>query len=63
MVDDDPDLAGAGGSAEEEGGGEKLTDDIQTFGEWRKKVLEEEQERENEKVKQMAKGEGVVSVC
>ncbi|KAL8559788.1 hypothetical protein ACOMHN_030124 [Nucella lapillus] len=60
MKVDDPDLSVTpekvivGGEEEGEGEGVKeLTEDFQTFGEWRKKVLEEELEKENEKVKQV----------
>ncbi|XP_076436473.1 uncharacterized protein LOC143275992 isoform X2 [Babylonia areolata] len=47
----DPDLSSQEKVVDEEGVKE-LTEDFQTFGEWRKKVLEEELEKENEKVKQ-----------
>ena len=56
MVDDNPDLTLPAETPEEGSEVKELASDFQTFGEWRKKVLEEELERENEKVKKMAKG-------
>ena len=35
--------------------------DFQTFGEWREKILQEEQEKENEKVKYKSQGESYFS--
>ena len=56
VVDDNPDLTLLAETPEEGSEVKELASDFQTFGEWRKKVLEEELERENEKVKKMAKG-------
>ena len=64
IVDENPDLTPLTETPEETEGSEvkELTGDFQTFGEWRKKVLEEELERENEKVKKMVKGMCVCGV-